>query len=137
MSEAESDPGFTVVDRRRRPGDEGTRRPSPPPTAEPSAPPVIPSPEGILAGGPSGPPRPDLASLCVMLYSDALVNLGQVADPMTGQPHQDLDQARFTIDLLGMLQEKTAGNRTAEESAVLQEILSTLRMSFVSASRRA
>jgi hypothetical protein len=70
------------------------------------------------------------------MYSDALVHLGQVPDPMTGQPHQDLEQAQFTIDLLAMLREKTEGNRTAEESAVLDEILATLRMSFVRASRR-
>ena len=68
-----------------------------------------------------------------MLYSDVLVNLGHVPDPVTGEPHQDLDQARFAIDLLGMLQEKTEGNRTAEESAVLEEVLSTLRMAFVRA----
>jgi hypothetical protein len=72
-----------------------------------------------------------------MLYSEALMHLGQVPDPMTGQPHQDLEQAQFTIDLLGMLREKTEGNRTPQESAVLEEILANLRMAFVRASRRA
>lgn len=130
MPEPEGDPGFTVVDRRHRGGDEleapretSPPRPSPaPPRAEPAAP-------------PGGPPRPDFASFCVMLYSDALVHLGQVPDPVTGQGHQDLEQARFTIDLLGMLREKTEGNRTAEESAVLDEILTNLRMAFVRLSR--
>ncbi|MBI4013319.1 MAG: DUF1844 domain-containing protein [Candidatus Rokubacteria bacterium] len=70
-----------------------------------------------------------------MLYSEALVHLGQVPDPMTGQPHRDLEQAQFTIDLLAMLQEKTQGNRTAEESGVLEEILATLRMAYVRVSR--
>lgn len=71
-----------------------------------------------------------------MLYSETLMHLGQVPDPVTGQPQQDLEQAQFTIDLLGMLQEKTEGNRTPQESAVLEEILANLRMAFVRASRR-
>jgi hypothetical protein len=71
-----------------------------------------------------------------MLYSDALLNLGQVPDPATGQPRRDLDQARFAIDLIAVLREKTEGNRTVEESAVLEEILATLQMAYVRASRR-
>jgi hypothetical protein len=71
-----------------------------------------------------------------MLYSEALVHLGQVPDPMSGQPHVDLEQAQFTIDLLAMLKEKTEGNRTSEETAVLDEILATLRMGFVRARGR-
>jgi hypothetical protein len=70
-----------------------------------------------------------------MLYSETLVHLGQVPDPATGQPQRDLEQAQFTIDLLGMLREKTEGNRTPEESSVLDEILATLRMAYVRASR--
>jgi hypothetical protein len=70
-----------------------------------------------------------------MLYSDAMANLGQAPDPTTGRPHVDLDQARFAIDLLGMLQEKTRSNRTPDESAVLEEMLSTLRMGYVQLSQ--
>ncbi len=136
MPEREPEPGFTVVDRRRRGEDE------PAPTPAPSAPepvsrpsPAPPPSRGEPVGAPGGPGRADFASFCVMLYSEALVHLGQVPDPMTGQPHRDLDQAQFTIDLLAMLQEKTQGNRTAEESAVLEEILATLRMAYVRVSR--
>ena len=140
MVEPESDPGFTFVDRRRRADDEQSRRaaqrpltPDPPPSQSPSAP-TVPA-GGRPAGATGGSPRADFPSLCVMLYSDALVNLGQVADPATGQPLRDLEQARFAIDLLAMLREKTEGNRTAEESSVLEEVLSTLQMAFVRASR--
>ena len=66
-----------------------------------------------------------------MLYGDAMANLGQAPDPATGRPHVDLEQARFAIDLLAVLQDKTRGNRTPDESAVLEEMLSTLRMGFV------
>jgi hypothetical protein len=71
-----------------------------------------------------------------MFYSEAMAHLGQVPDPATGRPHVDLEQARFTIEMLTMLKEKTEGNRTAEESAVLDEILAVLRMGFVQLSRR-
>ena len=75
-----------------------------------------------------------------MLYGDAMANLGQAPDPMTGRPHVDLEQARFAIDLLAMLQEKTRGNRTPDESAVLEEMLATppdgLRSAEPGAARR-
>ena len=71
-----------------------------------------------------------------MLYSDALANLGQAPDPATGRPHRDLEQARFAIDMLDVLRQKTDGNRTPEESSVIEEILATLQMAYVQASRQ-
>ena len=144
MSERESDPGFSVVDRRRR-GEEAEESPpsrpsAPAPRAEPprqAAPPPPPPPAasplvgGPAPGGPAGAPKADLTALLVMLYGDAMANLGQAPDPMTGRPHVDLEQARFAIDLLAMLQDKTRGNRTPDESAVLEEMLGALRMGFV------
>lgn len=136
MSEREPEPGFTVVDRRRRGEDEAPA--DPPPRAEPSRPPPPPpaqpsvtAPTGSPMAAPGGAPHADLTSLLVMLYGDAMANLGQAPDPVSGRPHVDLDQARFAIDLLAMLQDKTQGNRTADESAVLEEMLASLRMGFV------
>ncbi|HEV8310566.1 MAG TPA: DUF1844 domain-containing protein [Methylomirabilota bacterium] len=133
MPEKEADPGFTVVDRRRRGEDEAEAPAASRPAASRPAPPP-PRPETMVP--PQGRLRADLPSFCVMLYSEALVHLGQVPDPMSGQPHVDLEQAQFTIDLLAMLKEKTEGNRTSEETAVLDEILATLRMGFVRARGR-
>jgi Domain of unknown function (DUF1844) len=140
VSERESDPGFSVVDRRRRGEEDETssaRSVAPPPT-EPVRPQSSPPPQATVitspgrpADAPAGVPKADLTSLLVMLYGDAMANLGQAPDPATGRPHIDLEQARFTIDLLAVLQDKTRGNRTTEESAVLEEMLSTLRMGFV------
>lgn len=134
VSNPESDPGFTFVDRRRRGDDAPPNRETPLP--EPAPAPARPA---ALTAEPPGPaagqPRADLASLCVMLYSDALANLGQVPDPDTGQPHIDLEQARFLVDLLAMLRDKTAGNRTPEESSLIEEVLAALQMGFVRAAR--
>lgn len=138
MSEREPDPGFTVVDRRRR-GEEDAGAPAP--AAAPPSPSVLgarPAPTagparapGARPSEPPGAPQADLTSLLVMLYSDALANLGQAPDPATGRPHVDLEQARFAIELLTMLQQKTQGNRTPEESAVLEDMLTALRMGYV------
>ena len=144
MVGSESESGFSVVDRRRR-GDDEPVRPATSPSTSPSPVSTVsgrgqsqshPSPPPGPADGPEGRPRADLAALCVMLYSDALVNLGQVPDPVTGEAHRDFEQARFAIDLLDVLREKTEGNRSAEESVVIEEILATLRMAFVHASQR-
>jgi hypothetical protein len=139
VSDPEPDPGFTFVDRRRR-GEEAPAGDAPP--SRPSAPsrpsPPPPRPASPVEPAPArGQPRADFASFCMMLYGDALVHLGRVPDPVSGRPHVDLEQAQFTIDLLTVLKEKTEGNRTSEESTVLDEILATLRMAFVHASRRA
>lgn len=131
MPDQETDKGFTFVDRRRRGGDD---TPAAPETAARPAPaPPRPEPTSLKPGG---LPRADLASFCVMLYSEALVHLGQVPDPVSSQPQPDLEQAQFTIDLLAMIQEKTAGNRTVEETAVLEEILANLRMAYVRGTAR-
>jgi hypothetical protein len=66
-----------------------------------------------------------------MLASSALVHLGEVPDPTTRKVQRDLAQARYTIDLLILLREKTEGNRTPEETQLLTEIISDLQMRFV------
>ncbi len=145
MSDPQETPGFTFVDKRRR-GEAADAAPEPPRREPPREPPPResprpdprPSPRGAAASAleGTGPMEPTLTSLCAMFYSEAMIHLGQVPDPATGRPQLDLEQARFTIDMLAMLQEKTEGNRTPEESAVLEEVLATLRMGFVKLSRR-
>ena len=61
----------------------------------------------------------------------ALIALGEMPHPATNQPHPDPEQARYLIDLLGMLQEKTKGNLNPEEANLLENILYELRMKYV------
>ena len=82
----------------------------------------------------SGSPGPDLQGLFVMFASSALINLGEAADPVTGQTHVDLEQAREAIDLLLLLRDKTNGNRTEQESRLLEDVLYDLQLRFVRAS---
>ncbi len=63
-----------------------------------------------------------------------LVHLGKMSNPMSGETSLDLPNAKYSIDLLGILQEKTAGNLTPEEAEYLSNLLRDLRMEYVAAS---
>ena len=60
-----------------------------------------------------------------------MLNLGAIEDPETGQKTKNLPLAKQTIDILGMLEEKTKGNLTDDEAAMLKNILYELRMLYV------
>ena len=61
----------------------------------------------------------------------ALIMMGRVPHPETGQSVQDLDYARMLVDQLEMIEAKTAGNLTPQENALLKQSLVTVRMAFV------
>ncbi len=65
------------------------------------------------------------------LATPALIALGQMPNPLTGQMELHPEQARHFIDMLAMVQEKTAGNLTSEEAIMLDELLHELRLIFV------
>ena len=67
----------------------------------------------------------------INLHATAMIALGKIASPLTQKIERNLEQARFTIDLLGMLEAKTAGNRTEEETRALKTILTELRLNYV------
>jgi Domain of unknown function (DUF1844) len=73
----------------------------------------------------------------MMFASSALVSLGAAPDPLTNESRRDLSQAQAAINVLLMLREKTNGNRTEQESRLLEGILYDLQMQFVSAVREA
>ena len=71
---------------------------------------------GEDAQKPSKLPQADFKSLMGVLASQAIMGLGAMNDPKTGRVVIDLDGARFSIDLLGVLEEKTKGNLSDEQS---------------------
>lgn len=91
---------------------------------------------GAAGGGRPGElPPADFRGLVGMLASQALMGLGAVADPQTGGAVVDLDGSRFAIDLLGVLEEKTAGNLAEEEATELSQALAALRTRYVEISK--
>ncbi|MFL6584057.1 MAG: DUF1844 domain-containing protein [Chthoniobacterales bacterium] len=71
----------------------------------------------------------------MMQAQNAALFLGQIPNPQTGQGEVNLDLAKMFIDQLAMIQEKTRGNLTNEEAAVLRNTLANLQMAFVEVSR--
>ena len=71
----------------------------------------------------------------MMQAQNAALFLGQIPNPQTGKGEVNLELAKIFIDQLGMIQEKTRGNLTNEEAAVLKNTLSNLQMAFVEVSK--
>ncbi len=71
----------------------------------------------------------------MMQAQNAALFLGQIPNPQTGKAEINLEVARMFIDQLAMIQEKTRGNLTSDETTVLRNALSSLQMAFVEASQ--
>jgi hypothetical protein len=71
----------------------------------------------------------------MMQAQNAALFLGQIPNPQTGEGEVNLELARMFIDQLAMIQEKTRGNLSNEEAAVLRNTLSNLQMVFVEVSQ--
>jgi len=78
-------------------------------------------------------PEITFTSLIFSLSTSALIQLGEIRDPVTQQVSKNLPLAKQTIDLIGMLKEKTKGNVTSDEEKVLENILYDLRIRYVRA----
>ncbi|MGD2149543.1 MAG: DUF1844 domain-containing protein [Desulfobacterales bacterium] len=76
-------------------------------------------------------PKINFATFIFSLNSSVLVQLGLIEDPATGKKAKNLPLAKQTIDILGMLEEKTQGNLTKDEETMLKNILYDLRMIYV------
>jgi hypothetical protein len=81
------------------------------------------------------PPLPEVtfATFVYSLSTSALVHLGEIPEPISEKMDKNLPLAKQTIDILGILQEKTKGNLTQEEENLLNGFLYDLRMRYVKA----
>jgi hypothetical protein len=71
------------------------------------------------------------AHLVMQHTNMALIFLGHMPNPQTGQVSQDLEHARYFIDQLEMLEVKTKGNLDKQEEAILKQSLTSLRLMYV------
>ena len=78
-------------------------------------------------------PQPEITftSFLISLSSSAFIHLGDIPDPTTGETKQDLPLAKQTIDLLGLLRDKTRGNLLEEEEKLFDHLLYDLRMRYI------
>lgn len=77
--------------------------------------------------GPAAPPA-TFDFLVHTFFTQALMALGRIPNPITKQSHVNLATARHFVDMLAMLEQKTAGNLTADEARLLEEVQHQLRM---------
>lgn len=84
------------------------------------------------------PPLPpaSLSFLIGTMYMQGAMSLGVLPSPVTKKQEYRPDHAQHTIDMLSILQEKTAGNRTKEESEELEAVLHELRVAFVAVQKK-
>ncbi len=89
---------------------------------------------GQRASAQEGPlPEIDFTHFIFSLSTSALIQLGEVQDPFTQTTAKNLPLAKQTIDLIGILKEKTKGNLTPEEGKLIESVLFDLRMRYVKA----
>ena len=74
----------------------------------------------------------NFSTLVLSVASSAAMSLGLAPDPSTGQTSVDKKMAQFNIDLLEVLKAKSENNRTDEEEKLINQLLSDLKMKFVS-----
>ncbi len=77
------------------------------------------------------PSQSEFGMFLSSLSMQAMIALGEMAHPATGLAQPDLEQSRYLVDVLGLLQEKTQGNLSPEETTLLDGLLYELRMKYV------
>jgi len=78
-------------------------------------------------------PAPDFVHFVSGIAAQTLMQLGDIENPFAGEKKVDLQSARYSIDIIAMLEEKTKGNLTPDEERYLKAALHDLRMRYVEA----
>lgn len=124
--EEKKDKGFTVKDRRFFAQDSAESQ-----TEQKTEMPNDASAEQQRPYAESPLPEITFSSFIISLSSSALFHFGEIPDPITNKKQRNLPLAKQTIDILGILKEKTIGNLTKEESQLLDNLLYDLRIRYV------
>ena len=145
MSADDKPPGFTVNDRRIFADEKGTAHIEEAPPASPAGLPGQAGPgdekadkkagEARAFEASTGAPGIDFHTFVLSLGSSALLHLGELERPGAAGPEKNLPMAKHTIDILGMLQEKTRGNLTPAEEKLMESLLYDLRLRYVEAKK--
>jgi len=75
--------------------------------------------------------KPDFVSVIYFFATIALQHLGVVKNPLTDKVEKNLDLAKYTIDTLDLIKEKTKGNLTKKEDSLISSTLSNLKLTYV------
>ena len=136
MADKENDgKTFKVEDRRTSSGEKKDPAPSPGPEksqederGRPGDRPETSQEKGSAGGG---APQVDFSTFIFSLFSSALIQLGDMADPVTGEVEKNLQAAKQTIDILDILVKKTEGNLSDEEAKLLKNASAELKWKYI------
>lgn len=81
-------------------------------------------------------PPPSFSFLVATNAAQISTLLGQTPNPLTGKTEVRLDMAKHFIDTLAILEERTKGNLTADEAALLTAVLHQSRMAYIAAAQK-
>lgn len=132
MPEGKDEKGFKVEDRRTSVKGEddgaadlgGEKSPDDGPPPEEAAPPV----DHI--------PQVDFSTFIFSLFSSALIQLGDMNDPITGKSEKNLGAAKQTIDIVDIIKEKTRGNLDDEEDKLVTKASTELKWKYLDAVKK-
>ena len=133
MAEEKEEKGFVIKDKRMFTAEGEVNR-------EKESAPVDAKEAGEAGGGKSAEdrkgktvplPEVDFASFVLTLSSSALFHFGEFPDPVSGKRERNLDMAKQTIDILGVLRDKTRGNLSNDEAQLMESLLHDLRIKYV------
>jgi hypothetical protein len=138
--EKQENKGFTVQDRRRFSPETGEAREDAAEskeTATQASPQAATREQGTAeAARANALPEIDFSTFVISLSTQALMHLGEIADPISGKIDADITVAKQMIDILGMLKDKTRGNLNSNEDRLIEGILFDLRMKYVEAVKK-
>lgn len=131
--------GFTIQDRRRFSPETGEARDDAADLPEGKTEAADPS-EAPSAGSNETQQEPlpeiNFSTFVISLSTQALMHLGEIANPISGKLDPDVPAAKQVIDILGMIREKTSGNLNTSEDRLVQDILFDLHMKYVEAVKK-
>ena len=132
--EKEGEKDFKVEDRRTSSG--GGEEKEPPVTGEASGPQKGDRSERPRSEASGDALKVDFSTFVFSLFSSALIQLGDMADPMTGSMDPNLAAAKQTIDIVDILREKTKGNLSEEEGHLLENASAELKWKYLDAVKK-
>lgn len=80
---------------------------------------------------PSIPLEASFETLVQSFATEALIAMGHIPNPYTGERTRDMVHAKYAIDMLQLISDKTQGNLSSEEKKLLEGVLFDLRMRFL------
>lgn len=127
--------GFKVEDRRASSGTEGEEN-MPSESENESVADEGTSSEPPKTGDPGDALKVDFSTFVFSLFSSTLIQLGDMADPLTGAMDPNINSAKQTIDIIDIIRDKTKGNLTDEESKLMENVSTELKWKYLDAVKK-